>query len=360
MEHARRRAIGERLLGDQLFWQMEIEVANEHASIIRMLRRGRLTVQSRIMRKRFTWNTGQRLLELGERTLIVGVINVTPDSFSDGGLFLTADDAVAHGLHLLDEGADILDLGGESTRPGASVESEEVQATNSTVRRKGVSAEEELRRILPVIEALKHARPKCMISVDTYKSEVAREAVRAGAEIVNDVSAFTWDTRMAATVAELDCGVILMHTRGLPEQWRTLPPAEDIVGLVRAELQELAQGAIAQGVQQNHMVLDPGFGFGKNFDENYSLLAQLGKFAELGFPLLAGTSRKSFIGRTVGRRLGAIHSVTSTDQPANQRFYGTLASVVASILKGAHLVRVHDVRAAVEAAAVGDAILAAS
>ncbi len=313
------------------------------------------------MRGHYTWNTGRRLLELGERTMIMGVINVTPDSFSDGGRHLSADHAAIHGLRLLEEGADILDIGGESTRPGTIVESDTLEEASLAVRRKpSVTAEEELRRVLPVIEILKRARPTCVISVDTYKSEVARQAVAAGAEIVNDVSAFTWDSQMASTVAELNCGAILMHTRGLPEQWRTLPRSEDIVALVCSELNDLVQRALAAGVQRNQMVLDPGFGFGKNFKENYPLLSRFEKFAELGFPVMAGTSRKSFIGRTVGQRLGGLHGVSGVDQPANERLYGTLASVVAIVLRGAHIVRVHDVQATVQATAIADAIVAAS
>jgi dihydropteroate synthase len=176
---------------------------------------------------------------------------------------------------------------------------------------------------------------------------------------VNDVSAFKWYPNMAATVAELGCGAILMHTRGLPTEWRSQPVAEDLLGLVASELSQAVERAMAAGVQRDRMVLDPGFGFGKSFEENYPLLAHFDRFAELGFPLVAGTSRKSFIGRTVGRRLAELHASSGNDQPAAERLYGTLATVVAAILKGAHLVRVHDVRAAVEAAAIADAVLAA-
>lgn len=306
------------------------------------------------MRPVFEWNLGVRSLELGKRTLIMGVINVTPDSFSDGGQFLDRDAAVVHGERLIEEGADILDIGGESTRPGARIATETEKDTERKELRSHiptVNSEEELRRILPVISALKKKAPSAVLSVDTYKSVVARAAVAAGAEIVNDVSGFRWDTAMAKTIAELKCGAVLMHMRGRPEEWRTLPPPGDIVLLVKRELKDWAEKAITAGVRRERIVLDPGFGFGKSFDENYPLLARFSDLAAAGFPLLAGTSRKSFIGRTL-----AIHG---KDAPPDRRLYGTLATQIALILKGAHILRTHDVRPAVEAARVADAILAA-
>lgn len=306
------------------------------------------------MRPVFEWNLGARSLELGKRTLIMGVINVTPDSFSDGGQFLDREAAVAQGERLLEEGADFLDIGGESTRPGARV----APGAEKDPERKElrshipvVNAAEELRRVLPVISALKKKVPKAVLSVDTYKSAVARAAVAAGAEIVNDVSGFRWDTGMAKTIAELKCGAVLMHMRGRPEEWRTLPPPGDIVLLVKRELKDWAEKAITAGVRRERIVLDPGFGFGKSFDENYPLLARFSDLAAAGFPLLAGTSRKSFIGRTL--------AINGIDTPPDQRLYGTLATQIALILKGAHILRTHDVRPAVEAARVADAILAA-
>jgi len=286
------------------------------------------------MRTVFQWNVGSRAVELGKRTLIMGVVNVTPDSFSDGGQYLAPDHAVAHGLRLLDEGADILDIGGESTRPGA---------------KEPVSAAEELSRVLPVIRGLKQARSPILLSVDTYKADVARAAVGAGAEIVNDVSGFRWDRNMAKTVAELKCGAVLMHMRGKPEEWRTLPPAVDIVLLVKRELRDWAETAVLSEVRRERIVLDPGFGFGKNFDENYPLLSRFGELASLGLPLLAGISRKSFIGRTL--------AIDSQDAAPDGRLYGTLAAHTALILRGAHILRTHDVKPAVEAARVADAIL---
>jgi dihydropteroate synthase len=315
------------------------------------------------MRAVFHWSLGSRALELGKRTLIMGVVNVTPDSFSDGGLYLDRDQAIEHAQGLLDEGADILDIGGESTRPGARVEasagsSAAIPAGDAGAKRSGpaspktaVTAEEELQRVLPVIAALKKKHPAAVLSIDTYKATVARAAVSAGAEIVNDVSGFRWDRLMAKTVAELKCGAVLMHMRGRPEEWRTLPPPGDIVLLVKRELKGWAETAVLAGVRRERIVLDPGFGFGKSFDENYPLLARFGDLQALGFPLLAGTSRKSFIGRTLAK--------DGKDAPLSDRLYGTLASQTALILKGAHIIRVHDVKAAVEAARVADAILQA-
>jgi dihydropteroate synthase len=311
------------------------------------------------MRSVFQWNVGSRALELGKRTLIMGIVNVTPDSFSDGGQFLDRDKAVEHAELLLAEGADILDIGGESTRPGARMDvarldvATEVTAKkdSATNRQPAVSAEEELKRVLPVIAELKKKHPKAILSVDTYKAVVARAAVGAGAEIVNDVSGFRWDPQMARTIADLKCGAVLMHMRGRPEEWRTLPPPGDVVLLVKRELKEWAEKAVLAGVRRERIVLDPGFGFGKRLDENYPLLARFSDLQAAGFPLLAGTSRKSFIGHTL--------AMDGKDAPPEARLYGTLATQVALILKGAHILRTHDVKAAVEAARVADAILLA-
>ncbi len=307
------------------------------------------------MRPVFQWNLGSRALELGKRTLIMGIVNVTPDSFSDGGQFLDRDQAVAHAERLLEEGADILDIGGESTRPGARVDAGGPKPADlkkgPAVSAPTVSAEEELKRVLPVIAELKKKHPAAVLSVDTYKAQVARAAVAAGAEIVNDVSGFRWDAHMAKAVAELKCGAVLMHMRGRPEEWRTLPPPGDIVLLVKRELKEWAEKAVLAGVRRERIVLDPGFGFGKSFDENYPLIGRFSDLQAAGFPLLAGTSRKSFIGRTLGR--------DGKDVPPDGRLYGTLATETALILKGAHILRTHDVKAAVDAARVADAILQA-
>jgi dihydropteroate synthase len=316
------------------------------------------------MRAVFQWSLETRTLELGKRTLIMGIVNVTPDSFSDGGLYLDSEKAITHGLRLLDEGADIIDVGGESTRPGASVaaassaEKRGQELKDDTQRPEGarpprtaVSAEEELRRVLPVITELKRVRPDAVISMDTYKSRVARGAAEAGAEIVNDVSGLRWDPQMARTVAELKCGTILMHMRGRPEEWRTLPPPGDIVLQVKRELREWVEAAVVVGVRREKIAVDPGFGFGKNFEQNYPLLARFQELQSLGLPLLAGTSRKSFVGRMLANN--------GKDAVAADRLYGNLAAQTALILKGAHILRTHDVKAAVEAARVADIIIAA-
>jgi len=295
------------------------------------------------MRPVFEWNIGTRILPLGKRTLIMGILNVTPDSFSDGGQFLDHDKAVAHGLRLLDEGADIVDVGGESTRPGAKVSGSKKGEPSKTV-----SEKQELERVLPVIQALKQKRPQAVLSVDSYNANVARAAVEAGAEIVNDVSAFRWDPKMAKTVAELKCGAVLMHMRGRPDEWRTQAPASDIVVLVKRELREWADAATMAGVKRERMVLDPGFGFGKNFEENFPLLRRFEEFHQLRYPLLAGVSRKSFIGRMLARN--------GHDAGVEDRLYGTVATEAVVILKGAHIVRTHDVRACSEVARIADVV----
>ncbi len=310
--------------------------------------RGLAAHYNRFMRPCFRWQLRSQTLELGRRTLIMGVLNVTSDSFSDGGEFLQPERAVQHALQMLDEGADILDLGGESTRPGARIATDKTSAKAKPV----VTEAEELRRVMPVLQSVLQARPGTIISVDTYKSGVARAAVNAGAKIVNDVSGFQWDPKMAQTCAELQCGVVLMHTRGQPGEWRNLSRKGDITAVVEHDLANRLQVALERGVERTRIVLDPGFGFGKNFEENYPLLAHLDQLHRLGFPLLAGTSRKSFVGRTVGKRAGK-------DAPPSLRLYGSIAAMVASILRGAHIVRVHDVKAAVEAAAVADEVQSA-
>lgn len=298
------------------------------------------------MRPVFDWNIGSRSLPLGKRTLVMGIVNVTPDSFSDGGQFLDTEKAVAHAIQLLDNGAEIIDIGGESTRPGASVAGSTGSKRADVA--KVVTEREELERVLPVLQKLKQERPDVIISIDTYKANVARAAVKAGAEIVNDVSAFRWDPAMAKTVAELKCGAVLMHMRGRPEEWRTLEPVSDIVVLVKRELREWSDKALLAGVKRERIVLDPGFGFGKNFEQNYPMLRRFDEFHQLRYPLLAGVSRKSFVGRMLNRN--------GQDAAVDQRLYGTLATEAAVILKGAHIVRTHDVRASVEAARAADLV----
>ena len=275
----------------------------------------------------------------------MGIVNVTPDSFSDGGQFLDPEKAVAHAIQMLNDGADIIDVGGESTRPGASVAG---STANKTAEARAVPEKEELERVLPVIQKLKQQLPDAVISIDTYKANVAHAAVKAGAEIVNDVSAFRWDPAMAKTVAELKCGAVLMHMRGRPEQWRTLEPVSDIVVLVKRELREWSDKALLAGIKRERLVLDPGFGFGKNFEQNYPMLRRFEEFHQLRYPLLAGVSRKSFVGRMLNRN--------GRDAAVDQRLYATLATEAAVILKGAHIVRTHDVRASVEATRAADVV----
>jgi dihydropteroate synthase len=290
------------------------------------------------MRPVFDWLIGSRTLQLGKRTLIMGVVNVTPDSFSDGGVNIDRGRAVEYAIQLLHDGADIIDVGGESTRPGAKV-----LAVESGV---GVTEKEELERVIPVIAAVKQKRPKAVISVDTYKAAVARRAMESGAEIVNDVSGFLWDPKMAKTLAELKCGAVLMHMRGRPQEWRTLPPVPDIVSLVKRELRDRTEAAVLAGMKRERMVIDPGFGFGKNHEENYPLLRRFEEFHELRFPLLAGISRKSFIGRALAR--------DGKDASVADRQFGTLAAETVAILKGAQIIRTHDVRACADAVRIAD------
>jgi dihydropteroate synthase len=306
------------------------------------------------MRAVFHWSLPTRILELGKRTLIMGVVNVTPDSFSDGGKFLDRDKAIEQAERLVEDGADIIDIGGESTRPGARVHGPHgaIEPSSGASSAPAITAQEELKRVIPVIGELKKRHPQVMISVDTYKSTVARAAIDAGAEIVNDVSGLRWDPQMAKTAADRKCGVVLMHMRGRPEEWRNLPPPGDVVLLVKRELKQWAEQAVLAGIRRERIVLDPGFGFGKRFDENYPLMTRFSELQAAGFPLLVGTSRKSFIGRTLAGGKG-------TDVPSDRRLYGTLATQTALILKGAHIVRTHDVKASVEAAKLVDAILQA-
>jgi dihydropteroate synthase len=308
------------------------------------------------MRPVFEWSLGSRSLLLGKRTLVMGVINVTPDSFSDGGVHLDRDAAVEYGLQLLQDGADIVDVGGESTRPGARVlaSAEPADKNSSSVEpqhpeKPPVSEKEELERVIPVISALKQKRPEALISVDTYKANVARAAVECGAEIVNDVSGFRWDPRMVKTLAGLKCGAVLMHMRGRPEEWHSLLPVSDIVMLVKRELRAWADVAQIGGVKRERIVLDPGFGFGKSFEENYPLLKRFDELHELRYPLLAGVSRKSFIGRALARN--------GTDAPVAERLYGTIAAETALILQGAHVIRTHNVRACADAVRIADVVV---
>ena len=279
-------------------------------------------------RRKFRLRLASRTLVLGERTLVMGVLNVTPDSFSDGGLYFDADAAAERALAMEREGADVIDIGGESTRPGSE----------------GVSLEEELRRVLPVIVRLRR-KLKIPISIDTRKAAVAEAAVRAGAELINDVSALRSDPAVAEVARRHRLPLVLMHMRGRPRTMQKLPFARDVVADVTKGLREAVGRARRAGVAKSQIVLDPGIGFGKSYEQNCELLARLPKLERLGFPLLVGTSRKTFIGKLLG------------DVAEDGRMWGTAAAVTASILGGAHIVRVHDVAEMVQVARIADVIL---
>ena len=270
-------------------------------------------------------------LALGPDPVLVGVLNVTPDSFSDGGDFLDPDTAATHAAAMLDEGARIVDVGGESTRPGSE----------------RVTPEEEARRVVPVVERILAERPEAIISIDTYRAGIAEAVLRAGARIVNDVSALRGDPRMAGVVAEARCPVILMHMLGEPKTMQQNPRYDDVVREVRDFLAARAARAVAAGVEEERIILDPGIGFGKKLEHNLALLNDLDSIVELGFPILVGASRKSFIGRITGV------------QEAKERLFGTVATTVLAYERGASLFRVHDVRANREALEVARAVLRA-
>ena len=291
------------------------------------------------------WRLRTRTLELGARTLVMGVVNITPDSFSDGGVFLVLEKAIGHALRLIDEGADVLDLGAESTRPGSHAGGADA----------AVGAEEEQARLLPVLKAILKARPDAVVAVDTYKAATARAALDAGAEIINDVSGLKWDPSLAEVCAEFGAGVVLMHTRGRPEEWRAQPRLEPdaLIAMVREGLAASLHAARSAGIAEEGIVLDPGYGFGKKFDENYALLARQGELLTLGRPLVAGLSRKLFLGHTLAGLYGG------EPAPVDKRETASVAALTAAILNGASIVRVHEVRAAVEAVRIADAVMKA-
>lgn len=287
-----------------------------------------------VTRPRFTWRLRTRTLPLGRHTLLMGIVNVTPDSFSDGNRFLHPRAAHDHAMRLLDDGADLLDIGGESTRPNATP----------------VSATEETERVLPVIRSILQVRPETILSIDTYHSETARCALDAGVEIVNDVSGLLWDPAMAPVLAEARPGCVLMHTRGMPRVWSSLPPLphRDVVPLVTTGLAHTLHLARAAGIQEGHMVIDPGFGFGKVGDENYTLLAHLRELQRYDLPLLVGLSRKRFMTAWLQQIPMDLDGL---------RAHASSAGHAAAILNGAHILRVHDVPAARAAAKVADSLL---
>jgi dihydropteroate synthase len=278
-------------------------------------------------RQRFEWRLRDSALLLGERTLLMGVLNVTPDSFSDGGRYDDPDRAYVRAMELEDEGADIIDVGAESTRPGCS----------------RVSEAEELRRLIPVLKRLRD-HVSIPLSVDTYKSGVARKAMELGVAIINDPSAFTFDPELARVAAQGDAGLVLNHMRGTPETWAKLPPLKDAVGAIATDLEACVHRATRSGVQRNRIVIDPGLGFGKRREQNTEILAQLSRLASLELPILVGPSRKSFLA-----------------QPSEmQTEMATAAAVTAAILGGAHIVRIHDIQAMKPVVQVADAVLSAA
>ncbi|MBI2679762.1 MAG: dihydropteroate synthase [Candidatus Solibacter usitatus] len=275
-------------------------------------------------RKPYFWKIKGRELQLGERTLIVGVLNVTPDSFSDGGKYMDPDRAFAHALHMEEQGADIIDVGAESTRPDSTP----------------ISAAEELRRLIPVLKRLRN-QLRIPLSVDTYKAEVAELAIHHGAEIINDPTGLTFDPALLSTVGATDTGLVLTHMRGRPESWAKLPTLRDAAGTIVRDLEATVHRARRAGIDKARIVIDPGIGFGKRKEQNSEILARLGEFSALDLPLLVGVSRKSFLARPT----------------PEGTLYATAAAVTASILGGAHLVRVHDVAEMKPVVEVADEVL---
>lgn len=266
------------------------------------------------------------VLNLSERTHIMGIINVTPDSFSDGGRFFSVDAAIEHALRLIDEGADIVDIGGESSRPGAEP----------------VALAEELKRVLPVIEAIAKRAPVA-VSIDTYKAEVARQALQCGADIVNDISGLRFDADMAATIAHSNAAGILMHIKGTPRHMQKNPYYHDVMTEIKTYLQESIARAVQAGISRRKIIIDPGIGFGKRLQDNIEIHRRLRELSDLDCPILFGSSRKSFLGQIL-------------DRPVHERLAGTIASNVQAILNGAHIIRVHEVKALKDAAQTIDAL----
>ncbi len=291
------------------------------------MRQNRPKDEFRYGRKSFTLRARNRSLELGPVTRTMAVINVTPDSFSDGGKFLDSRKAVDHCLELAAKGADILDIGGESTRPGVSP----------------VSAAEELDRVLPVLEGIR-GRTSCLVSVDTYKSQVARTALDAGAHMVNNVGALELDPAVAEIAGKTGAAIVLMHMRGTPRTMQTLPPSPDILKEIERSLGRAVDLADSRGIARDRIVVDPGIGFGKTVEDNLKVLNQLPRLRRIRLPILVGTSRKSFLGKIL-------------DIPVQERLLATAASVVMAVVGGAHIVRVHDLDEMVHALRIADSIL---
>ncbi len=301
----------------------------------------------------FELHIGGRKVRLGERTLVMGVLNVTPDSFSDGGRYFAAGRAVAHGLEMARQGADWIDIGGESARPGALP----------------VSVEEELRRVLPVIRGLRRKARPLVISIDTTKAEVAEEAVRAGAMLINDVSGLRFDPRVAEVARHHSTPLILMHLRGRPATMQRKPFARSVWRSVGSGLAWSVRRALELGVRRSQLIVDPGMGFGKSRRQNFEMIAELHRLHSLRLPILVGTSRKSFVQAVVAgegldlarrKKAGARLWPLMAKGAGKPLAVGDAAMVAATVLGGAHIVRVHDVEAVLPAVRIGDAILAAA
>jgi len=283
------------------------------------------------VRTEFVVSLPSRKLLLGRRTLIMGILNVTPDSFYDGGRYLKLPDAIARGIRMVEEGADLIDIGGESTRPP---------------HRQALPAAEEIRRVVPVIEALKK-RVRVPIAIDTYKALVAEAAVAAGAEMINDIGGFRLDPQLPEVVARTKIGVILMHSRGKATNLHSSPGVKNIARAVTESLERSIKRAINAGVRRQQLIVDPGLGFGKRAEENWILLRKLARFHVFGLPLLVGASRKSFVGGALG-------------ESVEGRLMGSLACAAIAILGGVHILRVHDVKETVQVAKVCDTIMGSS
>lgn len=279
------------------------------------------------MRKKYQIKLKNSVLHLGEKTLIMGILNVTPDSFSDGGRYFCAEKAVDHALKMAESGADIIDIGGESTRPGAEA----------------VPRDEELSRVIPVIEALRK-KSGVLISIDTYKSEIAEAALEAGADIINDISGGRFDAGMKNAAAKSGVPVVLMHIKGTPKDMQEDPAYADVVGEIKSSLGVSVNAFVSAGLPRSQIIIDPGIGFGKSTEHNLTIMSRLDELGELGCPILVGVSRKSVIGNVLGLA-------------ADGRIFGTAALVAANIMKGAHIVRVHDVAEMRQVADMMDALV---
>ena len=313
------------LMGTQKHFEKLIPKLEQYPNLEALGRSIKETLKN-VSKTRYSIHCRNRTLTLGKRTLLMGILNVTPDSFSDGGLFFDHDKAVSHGLKMVEEGADIIDIGGESTRPGS----------------KPIELDEELRRVIPVIESIVK-KADVPISIDTYKSAVAQRAIEAGAEIVNDISGLHFDPELAKVVAKGNTPLILMHIQGTPETMQKSIHYDSLFSEILLYLKDSIQRAELAGLDPGQIIIDPGIGFGKTVEDNLLIIRNLQEFQILGKPILLGTSRKSFIGKILNAEV-------------EERLEGTLSSIAIGVLNGAHIIRTHDVLQAKKAVAIADAI----